>query len=231
MLTFARRLPAGPVLLLLLILAPVCLAAQVPGAGSIIRGRVSVPGAPPPPSRPMVSDVTAPAHPVVDRRRVVVYLASAPREAFDELRPGLARMDQRGEQFVPRVLAITVGTSVLFPNNDKTFHNVFSLSRARTFDLGRYPPGRTGRPVRFDRPGIVPISCDIHTHMSAYILVFNHPFFAVSDTEGRYQIDGVPPGVYSLRVWSELGSAPPRSVTVGESGAVDVNFQVSRNAP
>jgi plastocyanin len=221
--------PGVPVLVLWLLFAA-SLAAQTPGAG-IIRGRVSVPDVPSPPSRPSVSDVTAPAHPVVDRRRVVVYLAAAPRAAFDELRPGLARMDQRGEQFVPRVLAITVGTSVLFPNNDKTFHNVFSLSRARTFDLGRYPPGRTGRPVRFDRPGIVPISCDIHTHMSAYILVFSHPFFAVSDTDGRYQIDGVPPGVYSLRVWSELGSAPARSVTVGESGAAEVNFQVSRDAP
>ena len=71
----------------------------------------------------------------------MVYLESAPRQAFDELRRGRARMDQRGEQFVPRVLAITVGTTVDFPNNDTTFHNVFSLSRVRTFDLGRYPAG------------------------------------------------------------------------------------------
>jgi plastocyanin len=205
-------------------------AAPQSGAG-VIRGRVSVPEAPPAAGRPAVSDLTASRHPVVDRRRVVVYLESAPRNAFDELRPGTARMDQRNEQFVPRVLAVTVGTSVLFPNNDKTFHNVFSLSRVRTFDLGRYRPGRTGRPVRFDRPGIVPISCDIHTHMSAYILVFSHPFFAVSDADGRYQIDGVPQGTYSLRVWSELGSAPPRSVTVGETGTVEANFQVSRDTP
>jgi plastocyanin len=177
-----------------------------------------------------VNDLGASRHPAVDRRRVVVYLDSAPRRAFDDLRPGTARMDQRGEQFVPRVLAITVGTSVAFPNNDTTFHNVFSLSRARTFDLGRYRPGRTGS-VRFDRPGIVPIFCDIHTHMSAYILVFSHPFFAVSDVNGRYRITGVPAGTYSLRVWSELGEAATRSVTVPEGGSVEADFEVSRQGP
>ena len=184
-----------------------------------------------PVSRPTPSDLTGSSHPVVDRRRVVVYLESAPRRAFDDMRPGQARMDQRDEQFVPHVLAITVGTSVLFPNNDKTFHNVFSLSRARSFDLGRYRPGRTGRPIRFDRPGIVPVFCDIHTHMSAYILVFSHPFFAVSDTDGRYQIDNVPAGSYSLRVWSELGSVGPRPIVVGETGVVEANFQVTRDTP
>jgi plastocyanin len=205
-------------------------AAQGAATGAI-RGRVAVPDVPAAPARPAVGDLSGATHPVVDRRRVVVYLESAPRNAFDELRPGLARMDQRGEQFVPRVLAITVGTSVLFPNNDKTFHNVFSLSRVKTFDLGRYRPGRTGRPVRFDRPGIVPVFCDIHTHMSAFILVFGHPFFAVSDTDGRYQIDGVPPGTYSLRVWSELGSVQPRPVTVRDGGTAEVNVQVTRDAP
>jgi plastocyanin len=205
------------------------LSADQAGSGSI-HGRVLVPEEPPAPARPVVSDLGSQRHPVVDRRRVVVYLESAPRRAFDDLGPGTARMDQRGEQFVPRVLAITVGTSVAFPNNDTTFHNVFSLSRARTFDLGRYRPGRTGS-VRFDRPGIVPVFCDIHTHMSAYILVFSHPYFAVSDVDGQYAISGVPSGTYLLRVWSELGEAAPRSVSVPESGRIEANFQVSRDAP
>lgn len=223
-------IPPTVVAVILLFLCTPALSAGTSQSGAgVIRGRVTVPDAPAPAGRPAVSDLTGSSHPAVDRRRVVVYLESAPRHAFDELRPATVRMDQRNEQFVPRVLAVTVGTSVLFPNNDRTFHNVFSLSRARTFDLGRYRPGRTGRPVLFDRPGIVPISCDIHTHMSAYILVFSHPFFAVSDVEGRYQIEGVPPGTYSLRVWSELGSAAPRSVTVTDEGSVEANFQVSRD--
>ena len=103
-----------------------------------------------------------------------------------------------GQQFVPRVLAITVGTIVDFPNNDTTFHNVFSLAPFQTFDLGRYPPGRTG-PCDSIAPGLVPVFCDIHSHMSAYVLVFSHPFFAVTDEAGRYTIAGVPPGAVFAR--------------------------------
>jgi plastocyanin len=193
----------------------------------IIRGRVSVPDSPPMPDRPSVAALAASRHAPVDRRKVVVYLDSAPREAFAELQRGRTRMDQRNEQFVPRVLAITVGTTVDFPNSDKTFHNVFSLSPVRRFNLGRFPPGRTGS-VRFDRPGIVPVFCDIHSHMSAYVLVFSHPFFALSDDAGRYEITGVPAGSYTLKVWSELGTAPARRVAVTEGGTVDADFQVGR---
>jgi plastocyanin len=195
-------------------------------AAGAIRGRVIVADAPVVP-RPSVSDLSAPRHGPVDRRTAVVYLDSAPRRAFDDLRPGRVRMDQRSEQFVPRVLAITAGTIVDFPNSDVTFHNVFSLSRVRTFDLGRYPPGRSGS-VRFDRPGIVPVSCDIHSHMSAYILVFGHPFFAVTSASGDYSIPGVPAGTYTVRVWSELGETSPRRVAVAEGGTAEANFQVGR---
>jgi plastocyanin len=212
-----------PILLAALTAAP----SPIQRPGGTIRGRVLVPSVPASLARPTVAEPSAAGHAMVDRRRVVVYLESAPREAFGELVPRRARMDQRAEQFVPRVLAVTVGTVVDFPNNDKTFHNVFSLSRVRTFDLGRFAPGRTGS-VRFDRPGIVPVFCDIHSHMSAHILVFSHPFFAVSDDQGRYEIGGVPAGSYSLLVWSELGTAPARRVAVPDAGTVEADFQVSR---
>jgi plastocyanin len=156
-----------------------------------------------------------------------VYLKQAPREAFGLLRTGRVRMDQRGEQFVPHLLAITVGSIVDFPNSDTTFHNVFSFARGNSFDLGRYPPGRNGG-HKFDTPGIVPVSCDIHSHMSAYILVFNHPFFAVTDDDGRYSITGVPPGTYTLVVWSELGQAENKAVSLGEGETVEADFRVSR---
>ena len=84
-------------------------------------------------------------------------------------------MDQRNETFVPHVLAITVGTTVDFPNSDNTYHNVFSLRGPRQFDLGRYAAGRS-KSVRFDRPGIVRVFCEIHSHMNAFILVFNHRY-------------------------------------------------------
>jgi plastocyanin len=220
-----------PHLVALALSAAVSAASQGPApvrSGGIIRGRVLVPAAPAAVSRPAIAEPSA--SPLsVNRRRVVVYLESAPRQAFGELPPGRARMDQRGEQFVPRLLAITVGTTVDFPNSDKTFHNVFSLSRVRTFDLGRFAPGRVGS-VRFDRPGIVPVFCDIHAHMSSNVLVFSHPFFAVSDDDGRYEIEGVPAGTYSLVVWSELGSAPARRVTVPDGGSVEADFQISRES-
>jgi plastocyanin len=198
-----------------------------PPQTGIIRGRVAVPDPAPASDRPAVGRLgSAPQRPI-DRRRSVVYLESAPRAAFDELRPGRARMDQRGERFIPHVLAVTAGTVVDFPNNDSTYHNVFSLSQPRTFDLGRYAPGRTGS-VRFDRPGIVPVFCDIHSHMSAYILVFSHPFFAVTSDAGVFEIGAVPAGSYTLEVWSELGNAPPRRVTVTGGGSAVANFEVRR---
>jgi plastocyanin len=218
---------ALPLLLVPILIAALSAAPQAPArAGATIRGRVTLPNVPPSLGRPTIAEPSAAAHPV-NRRRAVVYLEAAPRQAFGELPAGRARMDQRGEQFSPRVLAITAGTIVDFPNNDRTFHNVFSLSRVRTFDLGRFAPGRTGS-VRFDRPGIVPVFCDIHSHMSAYILVFSHPFFAVSNDEGLYAIEGVPPGSYSLVAWSELGSSAPRRVVVPETGGVEADFQIGR---
>jgi plastocyanin len=201
--------------------------AQAPVGAGTLRGRVSVPDVSVSPGRPVVADLGGTPHPPIDRRRVVVYLESAPRQAFSDLRPGRARMDQRGQQFVPNMLAVTAGTVVDFPNNDNTFHNVFSLSRVRTCDLGRFAPGRTGS-VRFDRPGIVPIFCDIHSHMSSYVLVFGHHFFAVSGADGRYSISEVPAGTYSVAVWSVLGTTPPRRITVPDAGVVEANFQVSR---
>jgi plastocyanin len=216
----------------LLPILSIAVAVHLPASGSvgqagIISGRVHVPDEAPPPGRPAVSALAGSRHSAVDRRRAVVYLDSAPRRAFDELRPGRARMDQRGEQFVPRLLAVTVGTAVEFPNDDTTFHNVFSLSRVKTFDLGRYRPGRTGAVV-FDRPGVVPVFCDIHTHMSAYILVFSHPFFTVTDTDGRFTIAGVPPGSYQLDVWSELGRATPLGIVVTDGRVTAADFTVRR---
>ncbi len=135
-------------------------------------------------------------------------------------------MDQRNETFVPRVLAITVGTTVDFPNSDGVYHNVFSLSGAKRFDLGRYPAGRS-RSVRFDRPGIVRVFCEIHSHMSAFILVFNHRYFALTAADGRYQINRVPPGRYTLVAWHEGSVRESRPVVVTEdAGSVEADFTI-----
>jgi plastocyanin len=193
-----------------------------------IHGRVRFAETPTPtPVRPNVSDLGSTGHAAVDRRKSVVYLDAVPRGAFDELPIGRVRMDQRNEQFVPRVLAITVGTVVGFPNSDTKFHNVFSLSKTHPFDLGRYPPGKTGY-EKFDRPGLVRVFCDIHSHMSAYILVFSHPYFATTDVDGQYEIPDIPAGSYTVMVWSELGTAEPRRVTLTDGATAEIDFQVGR---
>ena len=200
---------------------------RLPAESGVIRGQVIAIDPAPPRTPPRVSDLGSRHPDPVDRRRSVVFLEQAPVGAFADLKPGRVKLDQRGQQFVPRVLAITVGTTVDLPNNDTTFHNAFSLAPVRTFDLGRYPPGRT-RSVRFDRAGRVPVFCDIHSHMSAYILVFSHPFFAVTDDHGNYAIPGVPPGTYSLAIWSELGQPPARQITVASGEVIAATFHVGR---
>ena len=193
-----------------------------PGA---IRGRVELRRvAPLIQRRPGVAEFGAAAErDVSDRLRSVVYLETAPRGAFEATESGHAVMDQHNETFVPHVLAITTGTTVDFPNSDKFYHNVFSLSKVARFDLGRYAAGHS-RPVKFDRPGIVRVFCDIHSHMNAFILVFSHPFFAMSDEEGRYRIDNVPPGTYNVIAWNEGTSSDPKPAAVPDGGAAELDF-------
>jgi plastocyanin len=193
----------------------------------VIRGRLDIRRlARPVERRPEVAEPGA-AGPreVTDLRHGVVYLETAPRGAFEERETGRAVMDQRNETFVPHVLAITVGTVVDFPNSDKTFHNVFSYSRPQRFDLGRYAVGRS-KSVRFDRPGVVRVFCDIHSHMNAFILVFSHRFFDVTDAEGRFRLDNIPAGTYTVVGWYEGDPRTSRAVTVPPGGVVDLELVV-----
>jgi plastocyanin len=199
-------------------------------ANGIIRGRVELRSSPSEVTlRPNIADLGMPTrHPAPERRRSVVYLETAPRAAFDTREEPRARIDQRGEMFVPHVLAIVAGTIVDFPNNDLTYHNVFSFSKTQSFDLGRYAKGRSAW-VRFERPGIVRVFCDIHSHMSAFILVFSHRYFAVTDEEGRFRLENVPPGTYTLIAWNESVPQESRRVVVAEGGGdVEVNFALGR---
>ena len=200
-------------------------AAARPFVAATIRGRVDVPaGSTATNGRPDVAALSMSMHDTVDRRRCVVYLDPAPRPAFDPGDEPHARMDQRNEGFVPHVLPIVVGSWVDFPNDDRTYHNVFSLSKTRPFNLGRYAAGRS-KSVRFDRPGIVRVFCDIHSHMSAFIIVFAHRYFSVTDDEGRYHVGNVPPGTYNVAVWNEAHASQNRRVTVPDGGGdVEADF-------
>ena len=212
----------------LLLVTVAATSAQAPTPSGALRGRVDIRRVVPAPERrPGVTELsTAAPRDLPDSRRAVVYLETAPRGAFEAREPARLRMDQRNETFAPHVLAVTTGTIVDFPNNDSTYHNVFSLSLAKRFDLGRYARGRS-KAVRFDRPGIVRVFCDIHSHMSAFVLVFGHRYFATTDTDGRYRIDDIPPGTYAVAAWHEGDTRDTRTVVIpAQGGVVEQDFEV-----
>jgi plastocyanin len=127
-------------------------------------------------------------------------------------------IDQRDKLFIPHVTVVTRGTKVAFPNNDTVFHNVFAYYNAKKFDLGFYPRGKTEYQT-FDKTGVVALLCNIHSEMSAYILVVDTPFYAVTDKNGRFRILGVEPGTYTLTVWHESGAKLSQTVKVEADNA------------
>jgi plastocyanin len=171
--------------------------------GTIVRGRavieMPVPARRPSSAYPSRAVTPATLAPSSEVRHVVVFLRNATPQAVS---PARREIQQRNEQFIPRVVAVPVGSEVSFPNDDPFYHNVFSLSRTRSFNLGRYPKGQT-RTVRFDKPGIVKVFCDIHSHMTATVMVFDHPWFAVPDENGNFELAGVPAGTREITAWHE----------------------------
>jgi len=136
-----------------------------------------------------------------DYSGVVVSLEPADGKS-PELKPLRAQMVQKDKMFTPHVLAITVGSSVNFPNYDPIFHNAFSNFSGQPFDVGLYAP-RTSRSVTFKHAGIVRVFCNIHATMSAIIAVLNTPWYAVTASNGKYTFNNVPPGEYNLRMFHE----------------------------
>ena len=142
-------------------------------------------------------------------------------------KPQKRMIDQRNLRFIPSVVAIMVGESVDFPNNDKTWHNVYSKGGANDFDLGLYPPGKT-RIKKFDKPGVSRILCNAHPDMEAFVVVKDHPFFSVTDNRGNYQIENVPLGKVRVETWYpnlEVRSETVEIVRDGEVFALNVDLK------
>lgn len=143
------------------------------------------------------------------------------------LRPMHEAIRQEGEAFVPRVVTVTRGSTVDFPNDDPVFHNVFSLSSAAGFDLGRYPQGKS-KSATFTKSGIVKVYCHLHSQMSATILVLDHPYFTTPDLDGTFTLKDVPPGQYRIAGWHERVGERTVTVTVsaGKTASVELSLPV-----
>lgn len=135
-------------------------------------------------------------------------------------RPQLVQKDER---FVPHVLAVQVGSTVEFPNEDDFYHNVFSVVSGDRFDLGRYAKGKSARQT-LTKPGVVVVRCEIHSGMKAFILVVPNPYFAVPGPDGAFSIPDVPAGTYTVKAWHPDFGYQERSVSVPASGPATVGF-------
>jgi hypothetical protein len=197
-----------------------------------VRGTIRVPA--PPRDEPTFRPYAGRANAMVCATRpprglrsdAVVYLESVPADVDSGLppapRPKLAQKDQ---SFSPRVVVVPAGGSVDFPNLDPIYHNVFSVSPIRRFDLGKYPRGES-RSVRFSKPGVVNVYCDIHSDMAAFILVLPNRAFARPRADGSWQLPDVPGGRYALCWWHPDFPCGRRDIEIGEGrdNVVDLEF-------
>jgi plastocyanin len=148
-----------------------------------------------------------------ERARVVIYLEGPDPEGNAPAIPIPATMEQKNRRFIPELLVIPVGATVSFPNLDPIFHNVFSLSKAKSFDLGNYPKDHT-RTVTFSKPGVEFVNCHLHPNMSASIVVTPNRWRAIADRDGRFILRDVPAGPYTIVAWHKAAGFFKHSVTV-----------------
>ena len=182
---------------------------------------VAPPGTPIPSGAYPSRRVSRAPHRASEIGNVVIFVKDAARAAT--LPTTRAQMRQEDEAFVPRLVAMTRGSTIDFPNSDPYFHNVFSLSRGATFDLGRFPRGES-RSRTFGRPGLIKVYCHLHSQMSASIMVFDHPHFVVPEADGHFAIADVPAGPHRLSAWHERIGESVKSIVVEAGRTVRVEF-------
>jgi len=160
-----------------------------------------------------------------ERSRVIIYIdadkdgVNLPTEHLN------ARMEQKNRRFEPDEVVVPAGSTVWFPNLDEIFHNVFSLSKPKTFDLGNYPKGQT-RPVKFDKPGVVFVNCHLHPNMAAVIVVTPNRWSVRAEPSGKFVLPGVPAGKYKLVAWHKAAGFFRQDVEVTAKGLSGVEFLI-----
>jgi plastocyanin len=162
-----------------------------------------------------------------ERSHVAVYLEGGPKSPVTEI--ARASIEQKDRRFVPDLVVIPAGSAVSFPNFDPIFHNVFSLSKAKSFDLGNYPNGQS-RVVTFPGPGVVAVYCHLHSNMAASIVVAPSRWAARVEKDGVFTLKDVPAGTYTVVAWHKTAGTFRKTVTIGERDAA-VSFTLPYAEP
>ena len=143
-----------------------------------------------------------------------------------------SRVAQKGAVFTPHILPVMAGTQVEWPNRDDIFHNVFSVSEAKPFDLDLYKGNPPQKRVIFDKPGKVDVYCSIHANMHCVVLVLENPYFAMTDADGNYTLRNVPPGTYKIKAWHERLPTDEQEIVVPANGGAKADFVLTiKNLP
>ncbi len=156
---------------------------------------------------------------------VVVYLADVPGTFGPPANH--PRIDQKNLIFIPHVLPVVVGTTVSFANSDSVLHNIFSPSKTKKFNLGSYGKDII-KQATFDKEGKVVLLCNVHTEMSAFIVILPNPYFAKTGNDGKFTIDNIPPGQYTLKTWHEKKRPYEQKVTVEAGKTTEISIQLRR---
>jgi len=156
-----------------------------------------------------------------ERSHVAIYVEGASVAAD----PGVvkASIEQRDRRFAPDLVVIPAGSAISFPNFDPIFHNVFSLSKVKSFDLGNYPNGQS-RTVTFPSPGLVAVYCHLHSNMSATIVVAPNRWATKADGKGGFTLADVPAGTYSVVAWHKTAGTFRKTIVIGDKKDAELSF-------
>ncbi len=192
-------------------------------ASAVVEGRVELP-------KSHTAPVQAKRYEIVTKGGVLSTQPPLAVVYLDGAFPNLASLPtkqvaQKDLTFVPALLPVPAGTKVEFPNLDDTYHNIFSYSPVKRFDLGRYRAEERPIPTQvFDKLGLVTLRCDIHEHMRGLILVLNTPYFVMTDTDGHFRLSGLPAGRYTLKAWIDSRTTREKPVELKNGQTLHIDF-------
>jgi len=152
-----------------------------------------------------------------------------PKSGGKKRTPKQRVIEQRNKEFAPHVMAVPVGSTISFPNFDPIYHNVFSLSKPKSFDLGLYKSGET-RDVKVDKPGIIRLGCNLHAAMSAYLVVVDAPNYVIPGADGKFEFKSLAPGKYTVKAWNERSGDPTTSEIEIKEGANNTTLDLKGGA-